>query len=179
MGVWSFWAGFGQGGHVLEPTSKGWPHAQNLEGRRKKNSKKWAQSLIRRRARAGLRPMVACRPWINAWPLSDFVPIFEKKFVKLYPHFLKLAPTFGSIKCSIPHGDWRFHFLSNLIFPKFRIHMDLHIYRWDFCFKKSKIKKELTIFASIMEMFCTLLQCRVHLSMFHSSSTSKIWHTST
>jgi hypothetical protein len=27
-----------------------------------------------------------------------------------------------------------------------------------------------------MEMFCTLLQCKVHLSMFHSSSTSKIWH---
>jgi hypothetical protein len=30
-----------------------------------------------------------------------------------------------------------------------------------------------------MEIFCTLLQCRVHLSMFHSSSTSKIWYTST
>jgi hypothetical protein len=30
-----------------------------------------------------------------------------------------------------------------------------------------------------MEMICTLFQGRVHLRMFHSSSTSKIWHTST
>jgi hypothetical protein len=22
-----------------------------------------------------------------------------------HPHFLKLAPTLGSVKCSIPHGD--------------------------------------------------------------------------
>jgi hypothetical protein len=29
-----------------------------------------------------------------------------------------------------------------------------------------------------MEIFCILLQCRVNLSMFHSSSTYKIWHTS-
>jgi hypothetical protein len=26
---------------------------------------------------------------------------------------------------------------------------------------------------------CTLLHCKVHLSMFHSSPTSRIWHTST
>jgi hypothetical protein len=30
-----------------------------------------------------------------------------------------------------------------------------------------------------MEFFCILLQCRVHLSMFHLLSNSKIWHTST
>jgi hypothetical protein len=30
-----------------------------------------------------------------------------------------------------------------------------------------------------MEKFCTPPQCMVDLSMFHSSSTSKIWHTST
>jgi hypothetical protein len=30
-----------------------------------------------------------------------------------------------------------------------------------------------------MEIFSTLLQCRVDLSMFHLLSTSKIWHTST
>jgi hypothetical protein len=30
-----------------------------------------------------------------------------------------------------------------------------------------------------MEFFWTLLQCKVHLSMFHSSPTSKIWYTST
>jgi hypothetical protein len=30
-----------------------------------------------------------------------------------------------------------------------------------------------------MESFCTLLQYRVNLSMFHSLSTSKIWQMST
>jgi hypothetical protein len=50
-----------------------------------------------------------------------------------HPHFLKFAPTLGSVKCSILHRDWRFHFY---IFSKFRIHMDLHIYRWDFGFIK-------------------------------------------
>jgi hypothetical protein len=29
-----------------------------------------------------------------------------------------------------------------------------------------------------MEIFGNLLQCRVHLSMFHSSPTFKIWYTS-
>jgi hypothetical protein len=28
-------------------------------------------------------------------------------------HFLKLAPTLGSVKSSIPHGAWRFHFFPN------------------------------------------------------------------
>jgi hypothetical protein len=49
---------------------------------------------------------------------------------------LKLAPTLGSVKSSIPHGDWRFHFFPRF-FPKFRIHMDLQIYRWDFCVMKN------------------------------------------
>jgi hypothetical protein len=44
---------------------------------------------------------------------------------------------------------------------------------------KIEITKYSSRFASVMEIFCTLLQCRVDLSMFHSSSTSKIWHTST
>jgi hypothetical protein len=44
---------------------------------------------------------------------------------------------------------------------------------------KIKITKNSSSFASVMEIFCTLLQYRVHLSMFHSWSTSKIWHTST
>jgi hypothetical protein len=47
------------------------------------------------------------------------------------------APTLGSVKCSIPHGDWRFHFFSNFIFLKFRVHLDLHIYHWDFGFMKN------------------------------------------
>jgi hypothetical protein len=44
---------------------------------------------------------------------------------------------------------------------------------------KIEITKDSTRVASVMKIICTLLQCRVHLSMFHSSSTSKIWHTST
>jgi hypothetical protein len=33
-----------------------------------------------------------------------------------HPHFLKLAPTLGSVESSIPHGLWRFYFFSNF-FP--------------------------------------------------------------
>jgi hypothetical protein len=33
-----------------------------------------------------------------------------------HTHFLKLAPKLGSVKCSIPHGNWRFHFFSSFIF---------------------------------------------------------------
>jgi hypothetical protein len=44
---------------------------------------------------------------------------------------------------------------------------------------KNEITKNSTRIASLIEIFCTLIQCRVDLSMFHSSSTSKIWHTST
>jgi hypothetical protein len=40
MGVWSFKEKSGQGGHVLEPTSKSWPLAQKVEGRKKKKFKK-------------------------------------------------------------------------------------------------------------------------------------------
>jgi hypothetical protein len=36
MGVWIFYEKSGQGEHVLEPTSKSWPHVQKIEGRRKK-----------------------------------------------------------------------------------------------------------------------------------------------
>jgi hypothetical protein len=57
--------------------------------------------------------------------------------VSQHPHFLKLAPTLGSVESSIPQGLWRFHFFSNFIFPKFRVHLDLHIYHWDFCFIKT------------------------------------------
>jgi hypothetical protein len=37
---------------------------------------------------------------------------------------LKLAPTLGSVKCSIFHGDWRFHFFPNFVFTKFRVHLN-------------------------------------------------------
>jgi hypothetical protein len=29
-----------------------------------------------------------------------------------HPQFLKLAPTLGSVQCSNPHGNWRFHFFQ-------------------------------------------------------------------
>jgi hypothetical protein len=44
---------------------------------------------------------------------------------------------------------------------------------------KIEITKNSSRIASVMRIFCTLLQCRVNLSMFHSSSTSKIWQTTT
>jgi hypothetical protein len=54
-----------------------------------------------------------------------------------HPHFLKLAPTLGSVESSIPHGLWRFYFFSNFVFAKFRVHLDLHINCWDFSFMKN------------------------------------------
>jgi hypothetical protein len=54
----------------------------------------------------------------------------------VFKSFLKLAPTLGSVKSCKLHGDWRFHFFSNFIFPKFRAHLDLHIYNSDFRFMK-------------------------------------------
>jgi hypothetical protein len=44
---------------------------------------------------------------------------------------------------------------------------------------KGEFTKTSSRIASVMEIFCTLLQCKVHLTMFHSSPTSKIWYTST
>jgi hypothetical protein len=54
-----------------------------------------------------------------------------------YTHFFKLPPTLGSVKSSISHRVWRFYFFCNFIFPKFRVHLDLHIYRSDFCFMEN------------------------------------------
>jgi hypothetical protein len=50
-----------------------------------------------------------------------------------HSHFLKLAPILGRVKSSIPHGAWRFHFFPKFIFAEFRVHLDLHINRLDFC----------------------------------------------
>jgi hypothetical protein len=92
-------------------------------------------------------------------------------------HFLKLAPTLISVKCSKPHGDWRFLFFSNFISPKFRVHLDLHICHWDFLFyRKIEITKNSSRFASIMEFFCILLQCRVHLSISKLHSSNFLHH---
>jgi hypothetical protein len=67
---------------------------------------------------------------------GEWAKAFGRMDVQL-PHYLKLAPTLGSVKCSIPHGNWRFHFFPNFIFSKFRVHLDLYIYRWNFCFMKN------------------------------------------
>jgi hypothetical protein len=54
-----------------------------------------------------------------------------------HPHFLKLAPTLGSVNSSIPHGAWRFYFFPKFIFAKVEVHLDLHIHSWDFNFIKN------------------------------------------
>jgi hypothetical protein len=138
MDVWSFEEKYGQGGHVLEPTSKSWLHQPKKVGSRNKES-------------------------------------WEKPFESFLSKLLNLAPTLGRVKSSLPHGAWRFDFFSNF----FWLNLE---YTWTFIFTigifvswKIEITKNSTSFASVMEIFCTPLQWRVHLSMFHSSSTSKIW----
>jgi hypothetical protein len=54
------------------------------------------------------------------------------------PHFLKYAPTLGSANSSKIHREWRFYFFQKKN-SKFRAYLDLHIYRWDFCFMKNLI----------------------------------------
>jgi hypothetical protein len=75
------------------------------------------------------------------------------------------------------HGDFKFFqilFLLNLEYTWTFISTIGILVSW-----KNEITKKSTRIASVMEIFCALIQCRVDLSMFHSSSTSKIWHTST
>jgi hypothetical protein len=75
------------------------------------------------------------------------------------------------------HGDFNFFqilFLLNLDYTWTLISTAGILVSW-----KNEITKNSTRIASVMEFFCTLLQCKVDLSMFHLSSTSKIWHTST
>jgi hypothetical protein len=70
------------------------------------------------------------------WKFGQWAKAFGRMGVQ-HPHFLKLALTLGSAKSSILHEDWRFHFFSIFVFPKFRVYLDLHIYCWDFCFMKN------------------------------------------
>jgi hypothetical protein len=143
---------------------------------------------------AGLgRPTASWRPWVarRPWPcqtvpsgfpifflIFDFFWTYEellgilKKWVYNTPIFWSLPFALGSVKCSILHGDWRFHFFSNFIFSTFRVHFGIFVL-WEI-----EITKNSSRIANIMEIFYTLLQCMVHLSMFQSSSTSKIWYTS-
>jgi hypothetical protein len=55
------------------------------------------------------------------------------------PHFLKCAPTLGSANSSKIHGEWRFHFFPKSFLAKFSPHVDLPIYRLDFCLMKNLI----------------------------------------
>jgi hypothetical protein len=71
----------------------------------------------------------------NFWKFGKWARAFERMGVH-HPHYLKLAPTLGSANSFKIHGEWRFHFFSRKKIPKFRTHLDLHIYRWDFCFMK-------------------------------------------
>jgi hypothetical protein len=104
------------------------------------------------------------------WKFGKWARAFGRMGVQ-YPHFLKLALTLGSANSSKIHGKRRFHF-----FPK-KIFLNL-VYTWTFLTTvgifvswKVEFTKNPARFASVMEIFCTPLQCRVDLSMFHSSST--------
>jgi hypothetical protein len=75
---------------------------------------------------------------MNFWKFGKCAWAFGRMGVQC-PHFLKLALTLGSANSSKIHGEWRFHFFPNFLFPKFSSYLDLHIYRWDFCFIKKLI----------------------------------------
>jgi hypothetical protein len=116
----------------------------------KKNSKKMVQSLTgqvstcSRRATNGHH--LACQALFiffeillfffkKNWKFGEWTKAFGRMGVQHF-HFLKLAPTLGSVKCSSSHGDWSFHFFI-IFFPEFRVHLDLHIHHWDICFMKN------------------------------------------
>jgi hypothetical protein len=95
------------------------------------------------------------------------------------PPFFEACPYIW--KCSIFHSSWRLEI--SLLSTKKILNLDS---TWTFiCVvgifvsQKIEITKNSSRIACVMEIFCTLLQCKVHLSMFHSSPTSKIWYTST
>jgi hypothetical protein len=139
MDVWSFEEKYGQGRHVLEPTSKSW------------SPKRWA---------VGIRNL-------EKSPLRVSSPIFWT---------LPLHLGWWNLPSLMEHGDFNFFqilFLLNLIYTWTFISTVGILVSW-----KNEITKNSTRIASVMEMFCTLLQCRVDLTMFHISYTAKIWHTS-
>jgi hypothetical protein len=143
MDVWSFEEKYGQGGHVLEPTSKSWLHQPKKVGSRNKGN-------------------------LEKSPLRVSSPIFWT---------LPLHLGGWNLPSLMEHGDFIFFqilFLLNLEYTWTLISTVGILVSW-----KNEITKNSTRIASVMEIFFTLLQCRVDLSMFHSSSTSNIWRTST
>ena len=87
------------------------------------------------------------------------------------------SPTFWTLPLHLEEWNLPFlmelgdFFFSHFYFAKIRAHKDLQM--------KSECIKKPSWITSIMENFCALFQCKVHLSIFHSSPTSKIWYTST
>jgi hypothetical protein len=71
---------------------------------------------------------------------------------------LKLAPY--TWKCKILQITWRLEislFLQNFIFPKFRVHLDLHIYHWNFLFHeqvKSQINSQELLAPRAVKVYC-------------------------
>jgi hypothetical protein len=97
---------------------------------------------------------------MNFWKFGKWARAFGRMCVQ-QPHFLKLAPTLGSANSSKIHGEWRFHFFPKKKIPKFRVHLGLHIYLWDFCFMKKfnslKIPQDLLV---LWKFFVPLFSAR-------------------
>jgi hypothetical protein len=119
-------------------------------------------------------------------------PIFLKFFYFFFWKFEKWAMAFGRMGVQHPiFWSLPLHlevlnlpfFMKIGDFNFFQILFFLNLgYIWTFISTvgifvswKIEITKNSARFSSVMEIFCTLLQCKVHLSMFHLSSTSKIW----
>jgi hypothetical protein len=177
-----------------QPTTNSW----GLVGVGRPASNHWSPASGPR-PKGGQRLVVARRPRSVPQTACD-QPIY---FFKLYPFFVLFflrsllvvrawasggegvynTPIFWSYtwKCTIFHSSWR------LEISFFKIFFFLNLeYTWTFIsivgiFVSCRIgiTKNSSRFSSVMETFFTLLQYKVHLSMFHSLSTSKIWHTST
>jgi hypothetical protein len=108
-GCLKFWAGFGQGGHVLEPMTRSWPHVQKIWAGRKKNLE--FRAPVQGRLRLDISTI-----WHSVetfWFFWFFFGNLEEvggwawhlgRMGVQHPHFLKHAPTLGSVKSSICHG---------------------------------------------------------------------------
>jgi hypothetical protein len=113
MGVWSYWAGFSQGGHVLEPTSKSWPLVEGMEKKwrawKKNSKKKDSLPLSRHHPRASRWPAVARQLWVDTWTGPD------------YPFFLNFF--FGSLGNGPGLlGEWVY---NNPIFWSLPLHLEV------------------------------------------------------
>jgi hypothetical protein len=102
-----------------------------VEGRRKKIKNKKRQ--YNRPTKP--RPLVAGSPATSGHPSAagqQLDSVILLKFFNFFKHF----STLGSVNLafSMETGDFTFF---EKFFPKFRVHLDLHIYCWDFWFMKN------------------------------------------